>query len=179
MLPLFGLYTTLAVAQQLDNQHPYFLRAVLIDKIAPYVYWHTSAFDSLSTPINLCLVESKRESIEQILPYFNMLNDQQVDERSYVVIDLSDWAKMAQKLPSNCHIFYFADLTPEHVQLLVKKARQASILTIADSLEELKQGAMLGFIEEQGKIKIYFNSRSVNASRLKIKSSLLRIAKKI
>jgi hypothetical protein len=165
--------------QQLDHEHPHYLRAVLIDKIAPYIYWQNGAFSSANSPINLCLVESGRDTIAQIWPYFSMLTEQYAEGRSYTVLDISEWGSDIDKLPLNCHIFYFANLEPHHTQLLINKAKQASILTLTDSLEELEQGAMMAFIEERGKIKIYVNTQSINDSRLKIKSSLLRIAKKI
>lgn len=99
--------------------------------------------------------------------------------RPYVVKDISRYREDPTKLPDDCHIYYFAHLDGKHARQLVKNAQHSSILTIADSLEELRDGAMLAFIEERGKIKIYVNTRSLADSGLKIKSSLLRIAKKV
>jgi hypothetical protein len=151
----------------------------LINKITPYVYWQKSAFTHPDSPINLCIIESERDTIENIWPYFDLLSDRKSGERPYSVKDISRFKQQPDKLPDNCHIYYFASLEPGQVRMLVEKATDTSILTIADSLEELHDGVMLAFIEERGKMKIYVNTEAVKNSNLKIKSSLLRIAKKI
>jgi hypothetical protein len=166
-------------AQPLDRKHPDYVRAVLINKITPYIYWQSSAFSAPDAPINLCVVESERDTIDKIWPYLNLLSSRKSGKRAYVIKNIGDFNDHPDKLPNDCHIFYFARLEPRHSRFLAKKAKNSSILTLADTIEELQEGAMMAFIEERGKMKIYVNTRAINASNLKIKSSLLRIAKKI
>jgi hypothetical protein len=166
-------------AVKLDRKHPDYVRAVLINKITPYIYWQSSDFSAPDSPIKLCIVESETQTIEKIWPYLNLLSSRKSGNRSYVVKDVSRFKQEPERLPEDCHIFYFAQLSQNHSRQLVTKAKQTSILTIADSLEELNDGAMMAFIEERGKMKIYVNTEAISSSSLKIKSSLLRIAKKI
>jgi hypothetical protein len=166
-------------ASKLDNKHPDYVRAVLVNKITPYVYWQKTALANPDSPINFCIIESERDTIESIWPYFDLLSNQKWGNHPYSVKDISRFKQYPDKLPNNCHIYYFASLEPGQVRMLAEKATEQSILTIADSLEELHDGAMLAFIEERGKMKIYVNTEAVKNSKLKIKSSLLRIAKKI
>ncbi|MCJ8272691.1 MAG: YfiR family protein [Psychrosphaera sp.] len=174
LLPVAFLAT-----HKLDRKHPDYVRAVLINKITPYVYWQKSAFAHPDSPINLCIIESERDTIEKIWPYFDLLNNRKAGTHPFSVKDISRFKQQPDKLPDDCHIYYFASLEPKQVRMLVEKATKTSILTIADSLEELHDGVMLAFIEERGKMKIYVNTEAIKNSNLKIKSSLLRIAKKI
>lgn len=164
---------------ELDQKHPHYIRAVLISKITPYVYWQPSAFGSEQTPFNLCVFASDDSDMIELWPYLNLLKQQTSSGRPFNLINLSPYRDYSNQLPQDCHIYYFGDLRQKHAKALVEKAAAGSVLTIADSMEELYDGAMLAFIEERGRMKIYVNTDAITAGGLKIKSSLLRIAKKI
>lgn len=168
----------MAIAK-VNRKHPDYLRTVLLSKITPYIYWQKSLFDNNAAAINVCIVESGSESIDQLLPYFSLLNQRQVGERKFVVWDVRQFAHMPESMPDICHMYYFAEVTQEDITRLVELANQRSVLTVADSLDEMKQGAMIGFIEEKGKLKIYINLEAIDKSAVRVKSSLIRIARKI
>jgi hypothetical protein len=179
LLPLVLVSMKSTAAAKLDRKHPDYLRAVLISKVTPYIYWQSERFESDVDKINLCVVESGRESLDKLWPYISLLNQRKSGLRSFNVIDVSHFKETPDKLPNDCHIYYFAQVNEQNTHYLIKKAQQESILTLCDTIDELNQGVMIGFIEQRGKLKIYMNDKAVNSSELKVKSSLLRIARKI
>lgn len=169
-----------AVSQKiLDKKHPDYIRAVLLAKITSYVYWQANSFTSIKSPFNLCIIESEKQSIKPIWPYLNLLSGRKSAGRSFQLVEVSEYQTTPKQLPQDCHIYYFASLNQQNTQQLVSVANSLPVLTIGDSMEELYNGAMLAFIEERGRMKIYVNTEALSNSSLKIKSSLLRIAKKI
>ncbi len=163
----------------LDKKHPNYIRAVLLSKITAYVYWQASAFETTKAPYNLCVLASNLEELNQLRPYLNLLSGREAGGRTFTLREYAINNLDVAPLPKGCHIFYLAGLDERQAQALVSRAAKANILTIGDSMEELYKGAMLAFIEERGRMKIYVNTEALNDSGLKIKSSLLRIAKKI
>lgn len=165
--------------QELDKKHPHYVRAVLLSKIAGYVYWQSNAFESAQQPFNICVVESDKANMDELWPYLSLLNGRVSAGRKFTLTDISKRYEDTEQLPADCHIYYFGEIRQKHSKALIQNAAKTGILTIADSMEELYDGAMLAFIEERGRMKIYVNTEAVDKGGLKIKSSLLRIAKKI
>ena len=168
-----------AEAPRLDRKHPNYVRAVLINKITPFVYWRTSAFSAMDDPIKICLIENGKSDAEDMTPYLKLLKDRKYGQRSYQTVLVDGLEQKTDGLPPDCHIYYLGNVSDSLMLNLVEKAMAEQVLTIADDMDELSRGAMIAFIEQRGKMKIYVNTEALDKSKIKIKSSLMRIAKKI
>jgi hypothetical protein len=53
----------------------------------------------------------------------------------------------------------------------------AKVLTVSDISDFARQGGMIGFVIEDGRVKIQINLQAVNNAGLKISAKLLEVAK--
>ena len=179
LLLLISIMAAFTASANLDKKHPNYVRAVLINKITPYIYWRTTTFSAPEDPIKLCIVDRDKQDLSSLMPYMDLLKTRKSGKRAYIVESIGPLKEDVLNLPSDCHIYYLAGLNDADTPKVANIALANEVLTIGDSFEELQQGAMIAFIEQRGKMKIYVNTAAVEASKIKLKSSLLRIAKKL
>ena len=177
----FGTVATDLVAKNIiDINHLDYLRTALLAKIVNYVYWPDDVSDQ---HFNICVLGSDLDSIKAVWPYLHMLDKRNNDHRLFRVFSMVDihdnQALTQQNLTKKCQILYLVKLSPAELERVVYFARDHQMVTISSSLEYLRQGALIGLIQRRGRLKIIINNQALEQSGIRIKSSLLRIAKSI
>jgi hypothetical protein len=76
---------------------------------------------------------------------------------------------------SGCHVLF----VPERVnpEPLLREARTHPVLTVGESADFLRQGGLIGFVMEDGKVRFEINQEAAQRSQLRISSRLLRLAR--
>ena len=78
---------------------------------------------------------------------------------------------------SSCHLFFIGQSAKQQLPALFKQLQGTKVLTVSDISGFAHQGGMIGFVIEDGRVKIQINLRAVNHAGLKISAKLLEIAK--
>jgi hypothetical protein len=78
---------------------------------------------------------------------------------------------------SNCQLFFIAQSAKPQLPAIFKQLGSAKVLTVSDISDFARQGGMIGFVIEDGRVKIQINLQAVNNAGLKISAKLLEVAK--
>lgn len=145
----------------------YDMKAAFILNIARFVEWPSPAFQSDSTPINVCLVgpDPFGGRLERAL------EEQHARGRKFRIQHF----KSARDAHQGCHISYFA--APEKPALAKAPPESADGLTIGETRNFASQGGMIGLYIEGERLKFEVNLEAVSRAHLKLSSQVLKLAK--
>jgi len=76
-----------------------------------------------------------------------------------------------------CQILFISSSEKEHLEPIMRYARNKPILTVGDTSEYPNQGVIVNFYIENNRVKIEINIDAAEQSKLKISSKLLNIAR--
>ncbi len=80
---------------------------------------------------------------------------------------------------TDCKILYLALSEQEHFGKIIALLRNAPVLIVTDVQDGLPQGAMINLIAESNRLAFEINIGTVLASKLKISSKMLKLAKTV
>lgn len=80
---------------------------------------------------------------------------------------------------ADCQIVFISQSAASELKTTVEGLRGAPVLTVADSPDAARQGAMLNMAVTQGRISFSANLRSAQQARLSLSSKLLRLATEV
>jgi len=78
---------------------------------------------------------------------------------------------------TDCNILYLAQSEQDNFGKAIALLRSAPVLIVTDIQDGLPQGAMINLITESNRLRFEININTVLASKLKISSKLLKLAK--
>jgi hypothetical protein len=78
--------------------------------------------------------------------------------------------------PTHCQVLFIGQREPRAVDL-IGRTRGGSVLTVSDATNFARQGGIIGFFDEGGKIKMEINADRANAAKLKISSKLMEVGR--
>jgi len=76
-----------------------------------------------------------------------------------------------------CHLIFIPASEKGRAGQILRPVREANVLTVSDTFEEGRQGAIISFFIEQNKVRFAINIEAAKKAGLKISSKLLRLAK--
>ncbi len=79
----------------------------------------------------------------------------------------------------DCHILYIAEASEDIVGQVLYSVEDLPILTVSDIKNFILRGGMIGFTQEEQRIKLEVNLAPARTSKLGISSKLLQVAKKV
>jgi hypothetical protein len=78
-----------------------------------------------------------------------------------------------------CHLFFICTSEKQHLKDIIEIANQANILTVGDMNGFIDDGGVIQFIMQDKKVRFQINLSAARRAKLKIRSQLLRLAKKV
>jgi len=76
-----------------------------------------------------------------------------------------------------CHLIFICESERAHRQQIIALARNHAVLTVSEGEDFLKQGGMITFLVEDGKVRFGINLVAVKQEHLRISSNVLRLAR--
>jgi hypothetical protein len=135
---------------------------------AAYLYHLTRFVDWPALPpqeIRICVMGS--EAVGHML---GELSNRRVRDRA-LKIELEGTSE-----PGHCQVLFIGRGERRLTEIL-KRARGSSALTVSDAEDFARQGGMVGFYAEAGKIKLEINPDNARAASLRISAKLLELAR--
>jgi hypothetical protein len=80
--------------------------------------------------------------------------------------------------PSQCQVLYIGQ-TERRPSEIVRRARGHEVLTVSDQEDFAKQGGIVGFYSDAGKIKLEINPANARNANLRISAKLLELARTV
>jgi hypothetical protein len=163
LVTLFAFTAALARAQGRE----YDVKAAFLYNIVNLTTWPPEAFQTPSDPIRLCVIggDPFGRTLERII------EGDTVGSRS-VIVDHVRGDDVAQ-----CSLLFVPRAAAARVPQMIHSTAARPVLTIGESPDFLKQGGMINFVIDSGRVRFDVNLAAVTARGLTVSSRLLRVAR--
>ena len=78
-----------------------------------------------------------------------------------------------------CHLLFVCSSEKESIKEILDTLKDQSVLTVGDTNDFLESGGVINFVMEKQKVRFEISDSAAKRSKLKIRSQLLRLAKKV
>lgn len=163
-LALGGLGAPAARAEPVLSAE-YQLKAVFLFNFAQFVEWPAEAFPDPKAPLVIGVLGKD--------PFGSYLDDlvsgEKIGDRPLVIRRYSRLEDLA-----GCHILFVSRSEARSLDPIIARLKEQSLLTVSDADTFTRQGGMVRFAMENGKIRLRINVEAAKAANLKISSKVLR-----
>jgi hypothetical protein len=122
-------------------------------------------------------------------PAADIFKDKSVEEHKLVIKrfeSFEQWKKMEEKSKKarleelkSCHLLFICPSEQKQIRDIIEIVHNSSVLTVADADGFIEVGGMINFFTEDNKIRFDINQGAAEKAGLKIRSQLLRLAKRV
>jgi hypothetical protein len=119
---------------------------------------------------------------------FEPIKDKTVGSRQIVIREFAgitkdiadeDWTKLIEAF-GQCHILFFVDCPDDAItKKIIDALNSKGVLTVGQNGNFLKAGGNINFLIEENKLRFEINLVSAKSNNLKIRSNLLKLAKRV
>ena len=78
-----------------------------------------------------------------------------------------------------CHLLFICSSEKENLLTIIEALKDASVLTVGETSGFLESGGIINFVMEDKKVRFEINNFAAKQANLKIRSKLLRLARRI
>ena len=148
----------------------YRVKAAFVYKFGDYVEWPSEAFATPGSPLVIGVVgaDSLADELARIA------SGRTVGGRPVVVKKLSYGEPL-----SGLHVIFLGQSTSKQLTAALGASKGHAALTVTESADGLRLGSMINFVVESDKVRFDVALPSAEASRLKISSRLLAVARNV
>jgi len=161
------LFTLLAAAAELETTREFEVKAVFLFNFAQFVEWPPEAFKDPESPLTIGILGHD--------PFGHFLDDtvdgETVNGRPIVVQRYRKLEDVDQ-----CHILFISGSEGADADRIFSKLKGCSTLTVCDWETTNKNGAVVLFIMDRGRVRLRINLEAAKEAGLNISSKLLRSA---
>jgi hypothetical protein len=122
-------------------------------------------------------------------PAADIFKDKSIEEHK-LVVKRFEGIEQIKKMPEkdknerldalkHCHLLFICQSEQKHVRDIIEIVRNSSVLTVADADGFIEAGGIINFFTEDNKIRFDINQGAAEKTGLKIRSQLLRLAKRV
>ncbi len=144
------------------------LEATFLYKFLQYVEWPATAHSNADGPYVIGVLGSDGlgGALDEIVAG-EQLNGRKIEARR-----LSSVSQAA-----NCHIVFISSSEAGRLPSILDKLKGKSILTVSDIPDFAQRGGMIGFYDQDRKIRFQINIDAAQQAKLSISAKLLQLAK--
>jgi len=166
---VFYLIAGSAVAVSADQQKAgeYQVKALFLYNFINFVDWPAGSSFYSSPAINVCIVGD-----DPFADALDNIRNETVKGKKLVIRMYRPFDE-----PEGCHLLFIPASEKGHAGQILRSVRDANVLTVSDTVEDGRQGAIISFFIEQKKVRFAINIEAARRAGLKISSKLLRLAK--
>lgn len=157
------LLVFIAGAVLADEITEYDLKAAYLLNFADYVAW-----PSPPKPVTICVYGNN--------PFKAATVDTLMNAKAGQIDAVFKYPRQSEQL-AECNILYLAQSEQDNFGKTIALLHDAPVLTVTDIQDGLPQGSMINLITESNRLRFEINVNTVLASKLKISSKLLKLAK--
>lgn len=146
----------------------YEVKAVFLFNFVQFVKWPPTTFSDASSPYVIGILGS--DPFGKVLE--NTIRGEVVEGRKLTL-------RRAQRVEdvTDCHVIYISQSEEARVGDILARLRPTNALTVSDIGQFCRQGGMIGFVIESGKVRFEIKSATAKNAGLQVSSRLLKLAK--
>lgn len=147
----------------------YKVKAAYLYNFANFITWPASNVASKNDSMHVCIYGDD--------PFGQTIEPLETKKAHGYTISI---LRLKEKLQlSDCQIVFISASEEENLLQILDLLENQSILTVSDYISFAEIGGMIGFIVEQGKVRIEINLSATKQANLKLSAMLLEVARKI
>jgi hypothetical protein len=143
----------------------YQLKAAFLFNFLQFVDWPTSAFDSSSQPVSICILGPDPFGPELDA----VVAGEHIDGRAVEVHRLD-----SVESSDGCHLLFVNVRSPQALHKVIEYTKGRPMLTVSDVTAFSTQGGMIEFVTQNDRIRLRVNLRAASEAQLRLSSKLLR-----
>lgn len=165
----------------------YKVKAAFLFNFLKFVDWPNGKAADPNQPITICII-GKDPFGKAFEPVKNkeVKGKRVVVKRFKSVVELKRLGESGKgeldkqiEAVKKCHLLFVCSSEKEVLKDIMDAVKDSPVLTVADTAEFLKSGGIINFVMEKQKVRFEINDGTAKRSKLKIRSQLLRLAKKV
>lgn len=145
----------------------YQVKALFIYNFLNFVDWPADSSFYSSPTINVCIIGDDPFAAALDGIRNETVKGKKLAFRFYRPFDATE----------GCHLLFIPASEKMHAAHILKSIREKNVLTVADTEEAARQGAIIGFYIEKKKVRFSINIEAARRAGLKISAKLLKLAK--
>jgi hypothetical protein len=149
------------------NPGEYQVKALFLYNFINFVDWPADSTFSSSPTINVCIVGDD--------PFDEGLNEIRNETVKGKRVSIRFYRPFEEH--RGCNLLFIPHSEENHVESILRSIREPGVLTVGDTEESARQGAVIGFFMEQKKVHFAVNIEAARRAGLKISAKLLKLAK--
>jgi hypothetical protein len=166
LLALLFLGSATGIARAQADAPEYAVKAAYLYKLGDYIDWPAAAFQSATSPLNLCVSGGD--------PFGSMLDSsvagQKIAGRAILVRRL-----VVVERDSGCHVLYAGGSDRQPVAQALDAVRGSPVLTVTDSARGDAAG-IVHFVVKDRRVRFDIDDEAAALNRLKVSSKLFTLA---
>ncbi len=167
------MLTPSACAQEVDEAKAIKVKAAYLYNFTKFILWPDTAFEDDKAPFVIGVLGDD--------PFGRILDDtikaKKIAGRPIELRRLR-WSKQEDRAAlTGCHILYISKLERYRLDNIFAALEKRTVLVVSDIREFARDGGMIGFILEQGRIIFEVNREALKRAELKASSKLLKLAR--
>jgi hypothetical protein len=148
----------------------YDLKAVFVFNFAQFVEWPPAAFLDEQGPLIIGVLGT--DPFKGALQ--TVVNNEKVRNRP---VRVESYSRPEEAI--HCHILFISSSEQRRLSYILTALRGRPILTVSDIDDFARQGGMIRFITESGRVRLRINNDAARAAGLMVSAKLLRVAEVI
>lgn len=187
---LFLLATPDAVRAESAREREYKIKAAFVYNFIKFIDWPEEETPDKDEPITIGVVGSKI-----FVRAFDPVKNKQVKGRRLAIKQFEEWDKLKESQKKNdsawkekleaikkCRVLFICSCesgTKEIPVEIIKALKGSGILLVGEVPGFLEKGGVINFVTENKKVRFEVNSTSAKRNKLKIRSQLLKLARRV
>jgi hypothetical protein len=144
------------------------VKSAYIYNFIQFIDWQEPENTAADSPLTICVIGS-----DPIGPALAELTSRKVKGRSIQVRQVTE----GNDAPVDCHIVVIARSAEDRLPSILLQLAGANVLTVSDIPQFARGGGGIGFVIDEGKVKIEINSRAIQQAGLKVSAKLMEVAR--
>jgi hypothetical protein len=165
----------------------YQVKAAFIYNFIKFVDWPKEKVTDSNTPLTIGIIGQ-----DPFKDAFGPLQEKEIKDRKVIIqrfegfVELEKSGKKKKDQPhpksqdiQKCHLLFICPSESERIADIIASVKDHSVLTVGEAKDFIESGGVINFIVEEQKVRFEINTAAAERAKLKIRSNLLRLAKRI
>lgn len=179
-----------AVQAESAREREYKIKAAFVYNFIKFIDWPEEKTPDKDEPITIGVVGS-----DVFVKAFDPVKNKQVKGRRLAIKRFEEWDKLKKSQKKNdsawkdklealkkCQVLFICTCesgTKEVPVEIIKALKGSGVLVVGEVPGFLEKGGVINFVTENKKVRFEINSTSAKRNKLKIRSQLLKLAKRV
>ena len=151
-----------------DNFTNHQIKAVFLFNFANFVHWPEEAFEETSSPFVFCASKPNSPTVKTL---HQVIRGESLKQHKLILK-----APFNPEKITDCHILFLEKDDIARYQNQLPGLSAASVLTVSDTRRFVDKGGLIELAQNKNRIQPTINSSQLEQSKLKVSSTLLRLA---